>query len=127
MLRLLLVEDHASFRGALASMLNRQPDLEVAAQCGSLAECHSLGGFDDIDVALLDLLLPDGDGTQLIGVLRRENPRVKVLILTASVEAGLLVRMAEAGADGVLHKTSLLQELVAEVKRLASGPNDYET
>jgi DNA-binding NarL/FixJ family response regulator len=112
MLRLLLVEDHASFRGALASMLNRQPDLEVAAQCGSLAECHSLGGFDDI---------------QLIGVLRRENPRVKVLILTASVEAGLLVRMAEAGADGVLHKTSLLQELVAEVKRLASGPNYYET
>ena len=127
MLRLLLVEDHASFRGALASMLNRQPDLEVAAQCGSLAECRSLGGFADIDVALLDLLLPDGDGTQLIGVLRRENPRVKVLILTASVEAGLLVRMAEAGADGVLDKTSLSQELVAEVKRLASGPNDNET
>ena len=127
MLRLLLVEDHASFRGALASMLNRQPDLEVAAQCGSLAECRSLGGFADIDVALLDLLLPDGDGTQLISVLRRENPRVKVLILTASVEAGLLVRMAEAGADGVLDKTSLSQKLVAEVKRLASGPNDNET
>ena len=127
MLRLLLVEDHASFRGALASMLNRQPDLEVAAQCGSLAECRALGGFADIDVALLDLLLPDGDGTQLIGVLRRENPRVKVLILTASVEAGLLVRMAEAGADGVLDKTSLPQELVTEVKRLASGPNDNET
>jgi DNA-binding NarL/FixJ family response regulator len=108
-------------------MLNRQPDLEVAAQCGSLAECRSLGEFADIDVALLDLLLPDGDGTQLIGVLRRENPRVKVLILTASVEAGLLVRMAEAGADGVLDKTSLPQELVAEVKRLASGPNDNET
>jgi DNA-binding NarL/FixJ family response regulator len=127
MLRVLLVEDHASFRGALASMLNRQPDLEVAAQCGSLAECRSLGGFADIDVVLLDLLLPDGDGTQLISVLRRENPRVKVLILTASVEAGLLVRMAEAGADGVLDKTSLPQELVAEVKRLASGPNDNET
>jgi DNA-binding NarL/FixJ family response regulator len=126
-LRLLLVEDHAAFRGALASMLNRQPDLEVAAQCGSLAECRSLGGFADIDVVLLDLLLADGDGTQLIGALRRENPRVKVLILTASVEAGLLVRMAEAGADGGLDKTSLLQELVAEVKRLASGPNDNET
>jgi DNA-binding NarL/FixJ family response regulator len=125
-LRLLLVEDHAAFRGALALMLNRQPDLEVAAQYESLAECRSLGGFADIDVALLDLLLPDGDGTQLIGVLRRENPRVKVLILTASVEAGLLVRMAEAGADGVLDKTALPQELVAEVKRLASGPNDND-
>jgi DNA-binding NarL/FixJ family response regulator len=126
-LRLLLVEDHASFRGALALMLNRQPDLEVAAQCGSLAECRSLGGFADIDVALLDLLLPDGDGAQLIGELRGANPRVKVLIITASVEAGLLVRMAEAGADGVLDKMRLPQELVAELRRLASGPNDNET
>jgi DNA-binding NarL/FixJ family response regulator len=50
-----------------------------------------------------------------------------VLILTASVEAGLLERMAEAGADGVLGKTRLPQELVAEVRRLASGPNDNET
>jgi DNA-binding NarL/FixJ family response regulator len=126
-LRLLLVEDHAAFRSALALMLNRQPDLEVAAQCESLAECRSLGGFADIDVALLDLLLPDGDGTQLIGVLRGANPRVKVLILTASVEAGLLERMAEAGADGVIDKTRLPQELIAEVRRLASRPNVNET
>ena len=127
MLRLLLVEDHAAFRDALARLLNRQPDLEVRSQCGSLAECRSLRGFADIDVALLDLRLPDGDGAELIGELHQANPHVKVLILTASVEAGLLVRMAEAGADGVLDKTSLPQELVAEVKRLASGPNDNET
>jgi DNA-binding NarL/FixJ family response regulator len=130
MLRLLLVENHAAFRGALALMLNRQPDLEVAAQYESLAECRSLGGFADIDMALLDLLLPDGDGTQLIGVLRGANPRVKVLILTASVEAGLLERMARSGADGVLDKTKLPQEIVAEVRRLGlrrSGPNDKET
>jgi DNA-binding NarL/FixJ family response regulator len=130
MLRLLLVEDHAAFRGALALMLNRQPHLDVTCQCGSLAECRSLGGFADIDVALLDLVLPDGDGTQLIGVLREANPRVKVLILTASVEAGLLERMAEAGADGVLDKMRLPQEIVAEVRHLGlrrSGPNDKET
>jgi DNA-binding NarL/FixJ family response regulator len=127
MLRLLLVEDHAAFRGALALMLNRQPDMDVAAQCGSLAECRSLGGFADIDVALLDLLLPDGDSTELIGVLRRANPRVKVLILTASVEAGLLERMAESGADEVLNKTRRPQEIVAEVRRLASGPDDNQS
>jgi DNA-binding NarL/FixJ family response regulator len=107
-LRLLLVEDHAAFRGALASMLNRQPDLEVAAQCESLAECRSLGGLADIDVALLDLLLPDGDGTELIGVLREANPRLKVLILTASPEPGLLERMAEAGADRVRDKMRVI-------------------
>ena len=127
MLRLLLVEDHAAFRGALALMLNRQPDMDVAAQCGSLAECRSLGGFADIDVALLDLLLPDGDSTELIGGLRRANPRVKVLILTASVEAGLLERMAGSGADEVLNKTRRPQEIVAEVRRLASGPDDNQS
>jgi DNA-binding NarL/FixJ family response regulator len=108
-LRILLVEDHAAFRGALARLLNRQPDLEVTSQCGSLAECRSLAeDFADIDVALLDLLLPDGDGTELIGVLRGANPRLKVLILTASPEPGLLERMAEAGADRVRDKMRVI-------------------
>jgi DNA-binding NarL/FixJ family response regulator len=59
-------------------------------------------------VALLDLLLPDGDGTELIGVLREANPRLKVLILTASPEPGLLERMAEAGADRVRDKMRVI-------------------
>ena|SRR5215203_93042 len=127
MVRLLMVEDHAAFRDALAVMLDRPPDLKVAGQCGSLAECRSLGRFPDIDVVLLDLLLLNGDGTELIGVLQGANPRVKVLILTASVEAGLLERMAEAGADRVLDKTSVLEEIAGEVRRLASGGNDNES
>jgi two-component system response regulator DevR len=127
-LRLLLVDDHNLFRDALALMLNRQPDLEVAGQCGSLAECRSLGDdLADIDMALLDVRLPDGDGTQLIEVLRRAAPRVKVLILTASFESGHLEKMAEVGADGVLDKTSDLKEIVAEVRRLASAGGDDES
>jgi DNA-binding NarL/FixJ family response regulator len=120
-LRLLLVEDHAAFRGALAFMLNRQPDLEVVAQCGSLAECRTLGGFADIDVALLDLHLPDGDGGNLIGELHQANPRMKVLVLTASLESNLLERMATAGADGLLNKTRPIAETAAEVRRLGEG------
>jgi DNA-binding NarL/FixJ family response regulator len=117
-LRLLLVEDHAAFRGALARLLNRQPDLEVVAQCGSLAECRSLGGFAEIDVALLDLYLPDGDGTDLITELHQANPHLKVLILTGSVEPILLERIDKVGADGLLDKTKSLAEIAAEVRRL---------
>jgi DNA-binding NarL/FixJ family response regulator len=120
-LRILLVEDHAAFRGALARLLNRQPDLEVTSQCGSLAECRSLGGFADIDVALLDLGLPDGDGAELIGELHQANPHVKVLVLTGSVESNLLERILKAGADGLLDKTTSLAELAAEVGRLGEG------
>jgi DNA-binding NarL/FixJ family response regulator len=112
-LRVLLVEDHTAFRGALALMLNRQPDLEVVAQCGSLAECRTLGGFAEIDVALLDLHLPDGDGGDLIGELHQANPNLKVLVLTASP--------SKAGAEGLLNKTSSPAQIAAEVRRLGEG------
>jgi DNA-binding NarL/FixJ family response regulator len=120
-LRVLLVEDHAAFRGALAFMLNRHPDLEVVAQCGSLAECRTLGGFADIDVALLDLHLPDGDGGDIIGELHRANPHLKVLVLTASPASNLSERMSKAGAEGLLDKTRSPAEIAAEVRCLGEG------
>ncbi len=122
MLRLLLVEDHAAFRGALALLLDLRPGMKVVAQCGSLAGCRALGGLlRTVDVALVDLFLPDGDGTELVAVLRGANPSVRVLILTASIEPGLPWRMAEAGADGVLNKTAALTEIASEVARLGTG------
>ena len=123
MLRLLLVEDHAAFRGALAFMLNLRPGMKVVAQCGSLAGCRALGGglLQTVDVALVDLKLPDGEGTEFIALLRGANPSVKVLILTASIDPGLPRRMAEAGADGVLNKTAALSEIASEVARLGTG------
>lgn len=121
MLRLLLVEDHAAFRSALALLLDLRPGMQVVAQCGSLAGCRALGGLlQTVDVALVDLMLPDGEGTELIAVLRGANPSVRVLILTASIEPGLQERMAEAGADGALDKTAALTEIASEVARLGA-------
>jgi DNA-binding NarL/FixJ family response regulator len=96
--------------------------MKVVAQCGSLAGCRALGSLlEAVDVALLDLILPDGDGAEFIAVLRGANPSVKVLVLTASIEPGLQGRMAEAGADGVLNKTAALSEIASEVERLGTG------
>jgi DNA-binding NarL/FixJ family response regulator len=121
LLRLLLVEDHAAFRSALALLLDLRPGMRVVAQCGSLTGCRALGGLlQTVDVALVDLMLPDGEGTEFIAVLRGANPAVKVLILTASIEPGLGGRMAEAGADGVLDKTAALTEIASEVARLGA-------
>ena len=118
MLRLLLVEDHASFRQALRFLLNLRPDMRVVAECGSLAGCRALEGLGSVDVALLDLMLPDGDGTGLVAVLRGANPEVKVLVLSASIEPGVQERLAKAGADGVLDKTIAPTEIAAAVARL---------
>lgn len=116
----MLVEVHAAFRDALAYLLGREPGLEVAARCGSLAECRALGGLlGNVDVAVLDLALPDGSG--LIGDLRGANPSVKVLVLTASIEGDLAGRAEAVGADGLLHKKASLAEIASEVRRLAGG------
>lgn len=122
MQQLLLVEDHAAFRSALAFLLNLRPGMRVVAECGSVAGCRALGGLlGSVDVGLLDLMLPDGDGAELIPVLRGANPSVRVLILSASVESGLHERVAEAGADGLLNKTAALPEIAAEVARLGGA------
>jgi len=70
--RVMLVEDHISFRQALAFLLGHEPDLEVVAQAGSLAQARQM--LDRrLDVAVLDPGLPDGDGRDLIGQLRRSE------------------------------------------------------
>jgi DNA-binding NarL/FixJ family response regulator len=119
-LRLLLVEDHAAFRGALKFLLDLRPGMRVVAECGSIAGCRALGDLlKTVDLALLDLMLPDGDGTGLIALLRGANPKVRVLVLSASLEPGVRERVTEAGADGVLNKATTPTEIVSEVGRLA--------
>jgi len=122
--RIMLVEDHIAFRQALAFLLGHDPDLEVVVQAGSLAEAREAldGPLDGhLDVAVIDLGLPDGDGRELIDELRRRNPDVSVLVLSATVEAGRLGEVLKAGADAVLEKVEAPQAIAYEVRRLASG------
>ena len=123
--RIMLVEDHATFREPLAFMFDREPDFEVVAQAGSVAEAQ--GKLGDIDLAVVDLNLPDGDGTGLIGALRAVNPRAMVLVLTANADREAYARVAEAGAAGVLHKTVRIQQVVDAARRLLSGESLFST
>ena len=77
--------------------------------------------LEDIDLAIVDLDLPDGDGTQLIGELRAANPHGMVLVLTASVEREAYARAVEAGAAGVLHKSGRIKDAVGASKGLLAG------
>jgi len=118
--RVMLVEDHAAFRESLAFLLGREPDLEVVAQAGSLAEARELLDIP-LEVAVLDLSLPDGDGRDLIGELRRRNAGISVLVLSVTLRPGHLEEVLKAGADAVLHKVASPPTIVEEVRRLAGG------
>ena len=120
--RIFLVEDHASFRQALAFMFGREGEFAVAGQAGSLAEARAFlrrspKGFD---VAVVDLALPDGDGFGLIEELS-SRPEIMTLVLSASLEPTRFARAVEAGASGVLHKSAPIGEIVDAVRRLRSG------
>jgi DNA-binding NarL/FixJ family response regulator len=121
--RLLLVEDHASFRQALAFMFEREPDFEVVGQVGSLSEVGKLPGglLKDVEVAVVDLTLPDGDGLDLIEDLSVNEPQIATLVLSASLESARFARAIEAGAACVLHKATPVMDIVEAVRRLKAG------
>lgn len=124
-LRVMLLEDHAAFRQALALVAGREPDMEIVAQASSLAEAQDSLGVPEaperIDAAVIDLALPDGNGADLVEDLRRHNPEVAVLVLSATLGRDNLARAVEAGVDGVLDKAAGLGEIVRQVRRLAAG------
>ncbi|MGF1470525.1 MAG: response regulator transcription factor [Rubrobacteraceae bacterium] len=122
MIRMLLVDDHSSSREPLAFMLGHEPDMTVVAKAGSVAETRqALAENLDLDIAILDLGLPDGFGTELIGAVHASNPRAVALVLTSFSDKQVLAEAIEAGAAGVMHKSSDVEEIVAAVRKLHSG------
>ncbi|MDQ3791297.1 MAG: response regulator transcription factor [Actinomycetota bacterium] len=101
-------------------MLEREPGFDVVAQVGSVAETRALDGkmLDEVEVAIVDLALPDGDGLDLLEDL---SARTMALVLSASLEPGRFARAVEAGASGVLHKSTPITEIVDAVRRLRAG------
>ena len=125
-LKVMLVEDNAAFRQALVFVLKSEQGLEVIAQAGSLAEAREalgdgggLGGR--LDVALIDLLLPDGEGTELVGELRRANPSIKVIVLSADLWPRRVEELSKAGVDAVLDKVQSPRQIAREVRREGGG------
>ena len=117
--RILLVEDHASLRQAVASVFDREPGFTVVGQAGSLAEAR--GMFEKVDIAIVDLALPDGYGGELIKEMRDANPRAMALVLSAYFDRAEIARAVESGAAGVLHKSAGIDEILEAVRRLRAG------
>jgi DNA-binding NarL/FixJ family response regulator len=124
-LKVMLVEDDTGFREALAFVLAKERELEVVAQAGTLAEARQAldGSLDGrLDVVLLDLALPDGDGTELIAELRRSNPAIKVMVLSATIWAQRVEELLlRAEVDTVLDKWKSPTQIAREVRRGGGG------
>ena len=121
MIRLLLAEDQAMVRGALAALLELEDDLEVVGQVGRGDEILDAVQACEPDVALLDIELPGLDGIAAAAQIRAARPQTAVLMLTTFGRPGYLRRAMEAGASGFLVKDGPAAELAAAIRRISAG------
>ncbi|MEW2485848.1 response regulator transcription factor [Streptomyces sp. NPDC048411] len=121
MIRLLLAEDQSMVREALAALLGLEPDIEVVAQVARGDEVLAAARENDVDVALLDIEMPGMTGIEAAGVLRRELPAVKVVVVTTFGRPGYLRRAMESGADAFLVKDAPASQLAIAVRKVLAG------
>ncbi len=121
MIRVLLAEDQAMVRGALAALLSLQPDIEVVAEVSRGDEVLPAALEVQPDIALLDIEMPGGDGLEAAEALREKLPACRVLILTTFGRPGYLRRAMEGGASGFLLKDAPATELAAAIRRVMDG------
>jgi two-component system response regulator DesR len=120
-IRLLIADDQALVRGALASLLDLETDLEVVAQVGRGDEVVQAALDNAVDVALLDVEMPGLDGIAAAAALRERMPSCRSLIVTTFGRPGYLRRAMEAGAYGFVVKDTPASQLADAVRRVASG------
>jgi len=120
-IRLLLADDQALVRGALATLLDLEPDMTVVAEVGRGDEVVAAARESRPDVALLDVEMPGADGIEATRELRAAMPEVKVVIVTTFGRPGFLRRALVAGANGFVVKDTPARQLADAVRRVHSG------
>ena len=120
-LRLLVADDQALVRSALAALLSLEPDFTVVAEVGRGDEVVSAALESQPDVALLDIEMPGADGLDAAAALRAAMPSCRVLVLTTFGRPGYLRRAMQAGVLGFVVKDAPAEQLADAVRRVAAG------
>jgi two-component system response regulator DesR len=120
-IRLVLADDQALVRGALAALLDLEADLEVIAEVGRGDDVVDAAMRGRADVVLMDVEMPGLDGIAATAALRRALPSCRVLIVTTFGRPGYLRRAMEAGASGFVVKDTPARQLADAVRRVHAG------
>jgi two-component system response regulator DesR len=120
-IRVLLADDQQLVRGALAALLDLEPDIEVVAEVGRGDEVVDAARRARPDVALLDVEMPGMDGLAATAALRAALPACRVLVVTTFGRPGYLRRAMEAGASGFVVKDTPARQLADAVRRVRAG------
>ena len=121
MIRILIADDHAIVRRGLKQIVSEQADMIVASEAENAREVLDLVRTQEWDVVVLDINMPGRNGLEVLKELKRENPKLPVLILSIHPEEQYGVRVLKAGAAGYLTKDSAPDELVLAIRKVHRG------
>jgi two-component system, NarL family, response regulator DevR len=120
-IRIFLVDDHEIVRRGIADLIEDEPDLEVVGEASSVAEALARVPKTQVDVAVLDVRMPDGNGVELCRDLRSQVPDLNCLMLTSYADDEALFDAIMAGASGFVLKQVLGNDLVNAVRTVGEG------
>jgi two-component system, NarL family, invasion response regulator UvrY len=124
-IRVLIGDDHRIVREGLKQILADAPDVQVVAEAQTgpevLEQVASLQGRTGVDLVLLDIALPGIDGLDVLQALKREHPKLPVLMLSTYPEKQYAVRCIKLGASGYLNKSADPDDMLAAVRKVAAG------
>jgi len=115
------VDDHEVVRAGLKALLDAQEDMVVVGQAGTAEEAVRRVGFDEPDVVVLDVRLPDASGIEACREIRSRFPDVQVLMLTSFADEEALMAAILAGASGYVLKRIKGEDLVSDIRRVGAG------
>ena len=121
MIRVLIADDHAVVRRGMLQILEEAADMVAAGQASTGREVLQAVREHDYDVLVLDMAMPDGGGLEVLKQLQTLKPDLPVLILSMHPERQYAVRALKSGANGYLTKESVPDELIAAIRKVASG------
>ena len=121
MIRVLIVDDHAIVRRGLRQIVAETGDIVVNGEAETGSQAIKTARQEDFDVMLLDISLPDKNGIEVLKQIKKEKPKLAVLMLSMHGEREFAVRALKAGASGYLTKQSAPAQLVTAIRHVAAG------
>ncbi|HHT0126238.1 TPA: response regulator [Raoultella planticola] len=121
MIRVVLVDDHVVVRSGFAQLLSLEEDLDIVGQFSSAAEAWPALLRDDVNVAVMDIAMPDENGLSLLKRLRTQKPQFRAIILSIYDTPTFVQSALDAGASGYLTKRCGPEELVQAVRSVGMG------
>jgi len=115
MIRILLADDHPMVRQGLRALLERDPEFKIIGEAQDGLEAIQLVERLRPDVVILDIAMPDLNGLEALGRIRKQDPETKVLLLSMFADTEYILKAARAGAVGYLLKEGLAEELVEAI------------